>query len=163
MAIDYKVESPKNLKKEELNLYLSLLKEQGQIDSPSIEKIKSCPFLGMAYEDDRLIGIGAIKQVYKTPFAKADISELADKYDFELGYIFLIDEKKYRGKGIAKLLSIALLEKVNDKNVFATTEESNENPMKFLLQKLDFAKNGKTYTGANTGKQIGLYLRTTKI
>ncbi|WP_168732717.1 GNAT family N-acetyltransferase [Flavobacterium supellecticarium] len=159
----YKVDVPENFEDEQLNLYLNLLIKQGQVANPNIEKIKSCSFLGMVYDNDRPIGIGAIKQVYKTPFAKAEIPELADEYDFELGYIYIVNEERYRGKGIAKDLCNRLLEKISGKNIFATTEENDENSMKFLLQKLGFAKKGKAYTGAKTGKLIGLYLRTAKI
>jgi|SRR5690606_25070288 len=114
----------------------------------------------MVYENDNLIGIGAVKQVYKRPFDKSGIPELKDKYNFELGYIFLIDKEEYRGKGIGKSLYNKLLKQVENKNIFATTEENDENPMKFILKKIGFSKSGENYTGEETGKQIGLYLRS---
>jgi len=116
--------------------------------------------LCLAYDSELRIGIGAIKKVYKTPFDKADVVKLKDKYDIELGYLFVLDKNKYRGKGIAKSICSELLNMVKHKNVFATTEESDENAMKWILQKFSFKKTGQTYVGAKTKKNIGLYLLT---
>lgn len=158
--IDFKIAAPDNFEDSQLEDFLELLLKQGQVSNPNIEKLRRCPFLGMVYENDNLIGIGAIKQVYKRPFDKSGIPELKDKYNFELGYIFLIDKEEYRGKGIGKSLCNKLLKQVENKNIFATTEENDENPMKFILKKIGFSKSGENYTGEETGKQIGLYLRS---
>jgi len=40
------------------------------------------------------------------------------------------------------------------------TEESDDNPMKWILQKFGFERNGKIYSGPKTKKNIGLYLLT---
>jgi len=158
MIITYKVDRPQNLTQEQKLYFQKLLSLQGQIMNASLEKIDSCSFLCLAYDNEIPIGIGAIKQVYKTPFDKAEVSHLKDSYDFELGYLYILEKGKYRGKGIAKSICTELLNKVKLKNVFATTEESDANAMKWLLQKFGFKKTGKTYEGGKTKKNIGLYL-----
>ncbi len=160
MDIKYIVDKPQNLTRQQLQYFQKLLKLQGQVRNPSMEKIKSCPFLCLAYHNELPVGIGAIKEVYKTPFEKANVNELREKYDIELGYIFVLDKKTFRGKGIAKSICSALINMTKKKNIFATTEESDENAMKWILKNLGFIQTGQTYIGTTTEKNIGLYLLT---
>ncbi len=158
MTIDFKVGTPKEFSSQEIEDFLRLLIQQNQIKNPSIEKVKNCIILCSAYFQEELIGIGAIKQVYKTPFDKAGVSELKDKYNHELGYLFIKENKEIRGKGIAKAICNYLISQVPEENIFATTEQSEENSMVYILQGLNFEKVGETYSGAKTKKKIGLYL-----
>lgn len=160
MDIKYITDEPNNLSEQQQQYFQKLLKLQGQIEDPSMDKINSCKFLCLAYDNELPIGIGAIKKVYNTPFDKAKVPELKEKYALELGYLYVLDKKKYRGKSIGKSICLELLKKTKQSNVFATTEESKENAMKWLLQKFDFIKTGQTYVGAKTKKNIGLYLLT---
>ena len=158
MAIVYRTDDPQKFTEQERQYFLKLLLLQGQVDKPSIEKINACPIICLAFDNELPVGIGAIKQVYKTPFNSAKVSNLKYAYNIELGYLYVLDKQKYRGKGIAKTICAELLNKVKLSNVFATTEESEENPMKWILQKFGFEKAGKTYSGSKTKKEIGLYL-----
>jgi len=81
MRIDFKVGTPKEFSCQKNEDFLRLLIQQNQIKNPSIEKVNNCIILCFAYFQNELIGIGAIKQVYKTPFDKAGVSELKDKYN----------------------------------------------------------------------------------
>ncbi|QZK99499.1 hypothetical protein K5L04_07110 [Flavobacterium psychrophilum] len=159
MKLLFEINKPSNFKSIQRDEFLKLLKLQAQTSNSSLEKINSCPLICIVYSDDLPIGIGAIKQVYKNPFDKAEVSNLKDKFDFELGYLFVIDDINYRGFGIGKTISKLLLKELGNKNVFATTEENDKNRMKFILESLNFKKTGKTYTGNKTQKAIGLYLK----
>jgi RimJ/RimL family protein N-acetyltransferase len=143
--IEIKIDKPINFSPKELEYFLNLLVEQNQIANPSIDKINSCVLLCFANYENNLIGIGAIKQVYKTPFDKAKVSQLKTIYNYELGYMYVLDNPKIRGKGIGKEICRRLILDLGSENLFATTEESVSNPMKFILEKLDFEKVGKTY------------------
>lgn len=157
--IEITIDKPINFSTKDLENFLNLLIEQNQIVNPSIDKIKGCSLLCFANYDNQLIGIGAIKQVYKTPFDKAGVSELKSTYNYELGYLYVIDHPEIRGKGLGKEISRRLLLSLGRENLFATTEESESNAMKFILEKLDFQKAGDSYTGKKTGKIIALYIR----
>lgn len=159
MTVRYFITAGCDASDEELQIFRKLLLLQDQVDNPSIDKIKSCPYLCIAYDEESAIGIGAIKDVYKIPFKKAKVSDLRDKYNLELGYIFVLDNKEYRGRGIGRCLCETLLLKIDSKPVFATTEESGTNPMKHLLVRLGFSKAGQTYVGARTKKHLGLYIK----
>lgn len=165
MKVNFIIGKPEEFSLVETEHFLQLLIEQNQISNPSVEKVNNCSILCFAYFQDSLIGIGAIKQVYKTPFDKAGVSELKSNYNSELGYLFIKDEKEFRGKGIAKAICNLLISQIQEENIFATTEQSDSNSMKYILQSLNFEKVGETYEGAKTKKKIGLYLleRTKKI
>jgi adenine-specific DNA-methyltransferase len=154
-----RVVPPAKCTPKELADFLQLLKKQGQVANPNLETVKSCPYLCLVYSDDIPIAIGAIKQVYKTPFDKAAVPALKHEFEHELGYIYVLGGKKYRGKGLGKKISTHLLKGIGNKPVFATTEESPKNRMRGILQELGFLREGRTYVGAQTGKTIGLYLR----
>jgi RimJ/RimL family protein N-acetyltransferase len=154
----YQCEKTESFTYEQKICFQKLLELQGQVARPSLEKLNACPFLCLAYVNELLIGIGAIKKVYTSPFVKAKVPSLKDKYSYEMGYIYVLNEEKYRGKGIGKSICIELLKKVESLNVFATTEENEENRMKQILKNLGFIRVGETYQGENTNKDIGLYL-----
>ncbi|MBX3164838.1 MAG: hypothetical protein KF900_10180 [Bacteroidetes bacterium] len=159
--MEYIIKTSNELSEQEIKYCLKLLLLQKQI-TPTKEKITSCPFVCLVYDENIPIALGAIKQVSKTYFDKAEITTLKSKYDFEIGYFYVLEKTKYRGKKIAQNICQKLLECIKNKNVFATTEESKENPMKHILEKFDFKKTGKTYIGEKTKKNIGLYLLTRK-
>ncbi len=161
MMIDITIDKPINFPTKELESFLNLLIEQNQIINPSIDKIKGCYLLCFVKYDNLLIGIGAIKQGYKTQFDKAGVSELKSFYNHELGYLYVIDHPEIRGKGLGKEISRQLISSLGRESLFATTEESESNPMKFILEKLDFQKVGNSYVGGKTGKTIALYILET--
>lgn len=158
MDIVYKCDKTDNFSDDDIHDFLKLLRRQGQVEGASFEKIRSCPFICIVYCSSLPIGIGAIKQIYSSPFKKAGLNDLKLNYKFELGYIFLVDDKEYRGTGIGKRICLNLLNKVKEENIFATTEENEKNSMKYILQKFNFVKSGDTYLGGKTKKDIGLYL-----
>jgi hypothetical protein len=161
MEVIYKIDEPKCFSAAEKNRFLILLKKQNQVDNPSLEKINSCPFICIVSIDNEAIGIGAIKKVSKTPFKKAGIDELKDSFELEIGYLFVDNNSNgnaYRGFGIGKTITNLLLNKVEGKNVFATTELNINNPMIYILKSLGFKCFGNPYKGNKTKKVISLLL-----
>ncbi len=160
MKINYNVKETNSFTLEVKNEFLELLKEQKQVKNPTLEKINKCPFLCMAYDNETPIGIGALKNVYKSPFDYAKLNpELKDEFNFELGYLYVKDDKKYRGLGIGKSISKFLVNAVPNKNIFATTELSESNAMLHILKGLGFNNFGSPFIGKNTGKTICLMLK----
>lgn len=123
LTINYTIGSPKDLSDQDKKNFLELLLLQNQTDH-TIEKIESCIFICIEYLENLTVGIGAIKNIYNTPFDKANVPHLKNVYKRELGYLYVLDEEKFRGKGIARDMCTILLEKVKGQNVFASTEES---------------------------------------
>jgi len=160
MEIVFKIGRSSEFSKNNLNDFLVLLKEQGQVLNPDLDKIKLSKTLCVVYWDNKPIGIGAIKQVYKTPFVKAKVHELAEKFDYELGYLYIVNNNVYRGIGLGKTICRLLMKSIGDENIFATTEENEKNPMKHILTNLGFYRAGQTYQGRKTNKKIALYVKS---
>ena len=99
------------------------------------------------------------------PFEYANVTDLKDDFEEEIGYLFIDSNqngKNYRGLGIGKNITYMLLTKVNNRNVFATTEFNQSNAMFHILKKFGFESIGKPYKGRNTGKIITLMILNRK-
>lgn len=158
MKIEYLVKSSKDLTKEEIKQFRFLLDKQGQVDS-SEGKAERCFKICLVKLDGNAIGIGALKQVYKTPFNYAKVPEVKENYNYELGYLFVEKDKikaQFQGLGIGKYITKLLLNEIKNVNVFATTEYDQNNPMYHILKSFNFKCIGNTYKGKKTKKSICL-------
>lgn len=162
MELTFKIGAPENFDRKAKNTFLNMLKKQGQNEKPSMRAINSCPVLCMVYSDEEVIGIGAIKQLYRINFNYSGLKQLKRDFESEIGYLFVNDQAKngsFRGLGIGKTISRLLLRETGEQNVFATTEINKKNPMLWILESLGFKQYGKSYKGKKTGKRIGTMLR----
>lgn len=164
MNLRYKIDSPKNFSEKEKFEFIELLIKQGQVENPNMEKLNSCIFLCMVFNENIPIGIGAIKNIYNKPFEYAGVSDLKKLFKHELGYLYVESNSEYsfRGLGIGKNIAQYLLKKIENENVFATTEINLSNSMLFLLRKLGFESIGIPYIGKNTSKIISLMVLNRK-
>lgn len=159
MTITFTVDQPQHLPVAYREAFLALLRKQGQVVNPTMEKINQSSWLCIAHDGATPIGIGAIKHVSKSGFRKAKVATLADDFSLELGYLY-VEPKRYEGLGIGKSICRLLLHAIGDANIFATTAVGKDaNAMVHILKSLDFAKVGSTYTGGKTGKRLGLFLK----
>jgi hypothetical protein len=159
MEIKFKLDNSTAFSHEEKNCFLDLLNKQGKVYKPTLKKIGFCPFLCIATYDNKIIGIGALKNIYKTPFTNADVAELTSKFKLEVGYLYV--ENNYngvclRGLGIGKTITRLLIEKAVNQNLFATTELNESNPMLHILLDLGFKSIGRPYVGHETGDIVTL-------
>lgn len=161
MEIKYKIDKPEYFSMAEKNCFLELIIRQGKVSKPTIEKIESCLYLCMASFDSKIIGIGALKQIYTTPFDNAGVPDLKSKFNIELGYLYVLDNQDgicFRGVGIGKSITRFLLTQKIDKNIFATTEFNETNPMLHILRNSGFTSIGKPYIGHKTHDIITLMI-----
>ena len=161
MEIKYKLDQTKFFSTSEKKFFLSLLKLQGKVSNPNFEKVESCPFLCIASIDDKIIGIGALKQIYKDPFDKAGVADLKSEFNLELGYLYVLDNQNgvsSRGMGVGKNITRLLLTKEKNKNIFATTELNETNPMLHILRNFGFVPIGNPYIGHKTHDVITLMI-----
>jgi hypothetical protein len=160
MELQFIVEPPASMTPQQRDLFLELLKEQGQVSKPNMRKVNSCSYLCLVYYNGNAIGIGAIKQIGKSAFSKSNSENLAAVYEQELGYLYVKSDKALKNLGIGKTISKLLLKQVEDKNVFASTALGEDaNSMIYILRSLGFELTGKPYIGGETGKQVGLFTR----
>jgi len=161
MTLTFKIDIPNKLSQKDRSNFLKLLILQGQVSDPNAVKVNSCPLICIVYVDNIPIAIGAIKQVYKTPFVKANVANYKNDFNHELGYLFVINSvaKNVRGLGIATTICRLLIKHLEVSNIFATTEDSSKNPMLHILYKIGFKKLGDTYKGGQTKKNISLLVK----
>ena len=160
MTIEYLVESPKQMSETNIKCFEHLLDKQGQIDIVE-GKSNRCYKICLVKLNGTSIAIGALKQVYKSPFDYAGVPELSKNYNYEIGYLFVDKENIHEniGKlGIGKYITRLLLNEIRKDNVFATTEKDNENSMLHILNSVGFKITGKPYKGKKTNKNLCLML-----
>lgn len=161
MEIKYKLDAPENFSQAEKDIFLLLLKKQDQVSTPSMKKINKCPIICIVYVDNVAIGIGALKKGAKSQFDLARVKELKDIFGLEIGYLFVDNESgenNYRGLGIGKNITNLLLRKVENQNVFATTELKINNPMIYILKSFGFETVGLPFIGMKTKKILSLMI-----
>eukprot|EP01034_Spumella_vulgaris_P014435 gene14435-18421_t len=162
MELTFKVGPPQDFDPDAKAAFLELLKKQGQNDHPSEPAVDACAFLCTVHAGTEMIGIGAIKELYRLGFDYAGLKKLKHDFDAELGYLFVDDaasDGSFRKLGIGKTITRLLLKTLGDENVFATTEYSPENPMLYILKSLGFKRRARVYEGTATGKKMGLMLK----
>ncbi len=159
MKIDYEI-----IRKEELtgsirNMFAKMLEKQGKVKGDLSKKADRCKFLCIVKINDKISGIGAIKEKTESDFSKqkASIPELKDSFQWELGYLYVNPE--YSGKGIATNIVRLLIESYGKGNLMASTEISANPAMVKILEKFGFRLYGKPWKSDIHNNHLGLFLK----
>lgn len=157
--IKYKIYDKKDITDRIANLFVSVLKQQKKVYSPTKSKIKNCRQIILCYIEDDLVGIGAIKPNINVNsiFTKADLANLKEKFGWELGYFYT--NPNYRKFGIASTMTKLLLHGKENENFFATTEIYSTNSMIYILEKNGFRQCGKVWESTIHNGIIGLFIK----
>lgn len=156
--------SPKNCDIKELKTFEKLVIEGGEVAPEGLSKrILDSECLFFIYAKEQCIGIGAIKRPvagYKLKsFEKAGVSE-QEKYDYELGWIYI--KEKMRGQQLGNKLMESICcyisENLSDKKCFATVRQDN-NSMQYLFVKYNFSKSGHSYKSRRGNYLLELYIK----
>jgi hypothetical protein len=155
----FKVGMPSEFSPEDKNSFLKLLKSQGKIINPSIDKINRCKLLGICVLGDEVISIAAIKVKSSSDFnaEKADLQDLSKEFKYELGYCFT--KTNHTGKGYSSRLVNTLIQKISAENLLATTELREDNSMQRILINNGFKQYGNSWKSKIHGGDLGLFLR----
>lgn len=152
------IKKPIDCSKEELELFMNLVLEGGQVDPDGLEeRIKNCRLLGFYFNDKKeLVGVSALKSKtsnsVKAIKAKAKVTDKIIP-EVELGYS--VTKKEFRGQGINKIINDKLLEEAKDEKIYATTD--NDTMRKYLSEK-GFIKKGSSFKG-KYNKNLDYYER----
>ncbi len=123
-------------------------------------RIKGADFLSFCESENELVGVASIKNpdnaYKKDTFRKANVEELSDNYNFEIGYA--VTKESHRRKGISEQLIKSLIKNSNSKSFYATTKNDG---MPRLLEIIGFAKLGDNYLN-NDNETLTLYHFNTK-
>lgn len=156
--------SPKDFDTNKLKTFEKLVTEGGEVPSEGLsEKISNAECLFFIYVKEQCVGVGAIKRPvvsYKlNSFKKADVLG-QEKYDYELGWIYIKEEMRGKQLGNELMESICsyMSENLSDKKCFATVRQDNDG-MRYLLEKYSFSKSGQPYKSKRGDYSLKLYTK----
>jgi len=143
----------------ELKEFEALVINGGEVIAQGLpRRIKKAKKLVFAMENNRCIGVGAIKQPsdnYKrTVFEKAGVPELANGFSLELGWIYV--PVSARGIGVGRKIMEAIVNSIGSSSCFATTRKNN-GAMHHLFGQNSFSKLGNSYLNNGGNYRLVLY------
>ena len=156
---DFRLFQKMEFTKEHRTLLADMLREQRKVQGDLNSKIDRCRLLCIAYVDDQPAAIGAIKEATQSDFepAKSDLTALADKFHWELGYVFT--RPAHAGEGLASRIVRMLLNAYGDDPIMASTEACMNPGMVRILEGSGFRTFGKPWKSAIHDNMLALFLR----
>lgn len=154
----YKIGNPAEFSNSEKKTFKELLVKQDKVRNPTIEKINRCALLCVAIVNNNIVSIGAIKPATSFDFNNkhADLSQMAQDYEIELGYCYT--EPAHGGKGLSSEIVKLLLSKYPGVKIMASTELVKTNRMVGILERNGFVRHGKEWKSKIHGGDLGLFL-----
>lgn len=159
METKFEIIRRKDFNNEHRNLLACMLKKQGKVSGNLEKKIDKCNSICIAWIDNDVAGIGAIKNSTRSDFStkKSGLTDLSNNFLWELGYFYTKEE--FSGKGIASMIAKLLIENYGNGNLMASTEITANPAMVSILKKNDFCFLGKPWKSDIHGNYLGLFLK----
>ena len=140
------VRPPSDFSELQKQKFCSLVSEGGEVADGLRTRVNRAAVLLMVERADTICAVAAIKRPHlhyrDQVFEKAGYLPLAEKFDFEIGWIFV--SQVCRGEGLSSDLVTRALDVLDGKEVFATSR-SNNLPMQHVLKKNGFRQIGAEY------------------
>ncbi|MCX0444402.1 GNAT family N-acetyltransferase [Aeromonas veronii] len=162
MAYQIYVKVPTECSAGELHAFEKLIKLGGEVSQNGLlNRIKNAHFIAFASnENGEIVGISALKRPIEgyrnAVFHKSKSKEEDQKYEAELGWVFVM--KEFREKGLGSKLVEILLSIKTVKNVYATAREHNEK-ISSMLKKFEFIQSGVPYPSTEGDYALVLYIK----
>lgn len=159
MKIEYEIVKKENLEDEHRIIFSKMLQKQGKVQGDMMSKANRCKMICIAKVDSKVVSIGAIKRKTDSDFSnkKSGLTELADQFEWELGYLFT--DNGFGGKGIASTVVRVLIENYGNDNLMASTEISDNPVMVRILEKNGFRLFGRPWKSQIHENYLGLFLK----
>lgn len=156
-----KIGSPEIFSSLEIASFLQLLIQQDKVVNPSIAKITRCKILAAGFVADEMVCIGAIKQKTASDFteAKANLPELINFFEWEIGYFFT--KPNYEGNRCSSQLLDSLINGYGSDNLMASTEIRDGNRMINALENRNFVQMGQGWSNSKGTETLRLFLKMT--
>jgi GNAT superfamily N-acetyltransferase len=159
VEINYQTIDKNNFNEDHRKILANMLKKQGKVRGSFNQKIDKCKLVCIAWVNDDIAAIGAIKEKTQSVFSakKAGLPELSNDFEWELGYFYT--QEKYAGKGIASMIAKLLIEEYGEENLMASTEITANPAMVKILKKHGFRLFGKPWKSDIHENCLGLFLK----
>jgi hypothetical protein len=150
---------PSECSNAQIETFFHIVKEGGQIkasDNVLLRNIKNASVLAFFEDEGEIVGVASIKKPGKEykedKFSKAGVSQVATKFDFEIGYCVTLES--HRKRGINTDLLNTLLDSGLSKRFYATTKSDD---MRRLLSRASFRKSGNSFKN-DEGEVLDLFI-----
>ncbi len=155
----YQIIQAKNFNNKHQQIFSVMLKEQGKVRGDFETKIYRCKIICITHIDNIPVAIGAIKQKTPSDFnpEKANLPQLSNQFEWELGYLYT--RKNFEGQGIASSMAKLLVQNYGQGNLMASTEIKTNPAMVHILEKNGFNLYGKTWKSNIHNNELGLFLK----
>lgn len=155
----FKIGTPAEFTDNEISSFVELLDKQNKVHNPSENKVRRCKFIAIGFSFGNPVAIGAIKMKTAFDFGanKGNLPDLANDYEWEVGYFYT--EPEMEGRGFSSALLSQLLIKYGNGNLMATTEIREGNRMIDSLEHRQFKQIGSTWKSTKSGNDLRLFLR----
>lgn len=158
--VRFRTTHPQSTSSSQLDAFVSMVNAGGEVARGLERRIKTAKALIFAERNDTVLGVAAVKipkDGYKARvFQNAGRAELAQGFEFELGWIYVGYE--YRRLGLSTLLVGAALKARGVAPIFATTRSDNA-AMAHVLLRTGFARIGQPYPSKeNPGSTLDLFI-----
>ena len=160
MKIDYEiVQTDEGIDELARSAFNAMLLKQGKVNMEPPDKAARCRLICLVRVDGDVIAIGGIKEKTPSDFLdrKAGLPNLAENFDWELGYFYT--EEDYCRRGIASNIADLLVAAYGDGNLMASTEITANPGMVKILERLGFRLFGKPWKSNRHDNHLGLFLR----
>jgi len=159
MKIEYEIIQENEFKDSHRQVFAAMLKKQGKVIGDFNSKVDRCKLICIATIDSKPIAIGAIKVKTQSDFnqQKAGLPELADEFEWELGYLYT--DKGNEGCGIASIIVRYLIHDYGDGALMASTELTANSKMVKILERNGFRIFGKPWKSDIHDNFLGLFLK----
>ena len=136
-----------------------MLQKQNKVQGDTKKKADRCKLICVAKIDGKAVSFGAIKQKTNLDFSneKSGMTELAEQFEWELGYLFT--ENGHNGKGFASTIVQILLDAYGKDNLMASTEISENPGMVKILERNGFKLFGRPWKSQIGENYLGLFLK----
>lgn len=155
------IQPPACLQEHELNEFEKIVLAGGEVQAYGLrQRLQNAYRLGQIKFEEKVLAVGAIKQsnftYRKNIFAKAKLTELASRYKFEIGWVYV--QPQSRGNGLASQIVASLLDSIPNKDAYATSRATNL-PMHSVLLKNEFRCAGEPYESTIADEDIIMFIR----
>jgi len=163
MRIKVEAKRPSECTQERLKSFIDLIVDAGEVVRTGLEaRVAAAERLIFMYSDEgALIGVAAVKRPSEhhtqEVFSDAKTKAGPANYEFEIGWIVIRDDPRYRGKKLSRPLVEECMEITGKGKVFATARSTNT-PMIRTLNRYGFRASGRPYPTRRAGSSYALTL-----
>lgn len=159
MNIEYQIILKENITDSHRIIFSRLLKEQGKVKGDLAKKADRCKIICLVLINDNAVAIGGIKVKTAINFSaeKANLPEVSEHFEWELGYLYTNPD--FTKKGIASSMTNLLLSEYGNENLMASTEITANPRMVKILERNGFKHYGTPWKSGIHSDYLGLFLK----